>query len=315
MTSNILHITNGDSTTKRLQELGLDGTIITWREMLCEGKTEVNVGNESFWKTRFEFLKSNFQITKRQFIDKTLKEYRNLCNEQKQDEIVLWFDSDLFCQINMIAVVSWLKRYRKDRAISLVDSDALNHRSNHIGFSWLSNQQLIQNFKQRIHLTNDDIAFADYNWQLYCSDNPIKIELAYNYQTNTAFKHLNTAMLAHLKRFPSIENGLNAVENSVLNAVSKQNYSSKNALIKDLLLEQGVYGFGDLQYDKYLNDLKDYFTSLKPVSLNDTGKKVQQNLLHTYANMRNDFTFLGGTKKYNFLYDNGASKLLKITSL
>ena len=109
MNSSILHITNGDSTTNYLKKLHFSGSFITWREMLCEGKTTVDVGSETFWKNRFDFLKTSYNISKRKFIDFTLKEYRTLCSKKESKEIVLWFDHDLFCQINMIAVISWLK--------------------------------------------------------------------------------------------------------------------------------------------------------------------------------------------------------------
>ena len=59
--SSLLHITNGDSFTEKLKSLKLKGDIITWREMLCEGKTLTTVGSESFWKTRFEFLNKNYK--------------------------------------------------------------------------------------------------------------------------------------------------------------------------------------------------------------------------------------------------------------
>ena len=65
----LLHITNGDSFTSRLESLQLKGDIITWREMLCEGKTLCTVGSESFWKTRFEFLNKNYKITKGHYDD------------------------------------------------------------------------------------------------------------------------------------------------------------------------------------------------------------------------------------------------------
>ena len=76
MNSSVLHITNGDITTNYLKSLKFQGKFITWREMLCEGKTSIDVGSESFWKTRFEFLKSSYKVTKKTFIDFTLKEYR-----------------------------------------------------------------------------------------------------------------------------------------------------------------------------------------------------------------------------------------------
>ena len=109
----VLHITNGDSFTQRLKGLAIKGDIITWREMLCEGKTLSNVGSEPFWKTRFEFFSKNYRVSKSWFVEKTLKEYRSLCNHKAQDQIVLWFEFDLFCQINMLAVLSWLKQHRR----------------------------------------------------------------------------------------------------------------------------------------------------------------------------------------------------------
>ena len=53
MKASLLHISNGDSFTARLKQLPLKGDIITWREMLCEGKTISTVGSETFWKTPF----------------------------------------------------------------------------------------------------------------------------------------------------------------------------------------------------------------------------------------------------------------------
>jgi len=315
MKTSILHITNGDSTTNYLRKLNFQGDFITWREMLCEGKTSTDVGSEHFWKSRFDFLKQSYKVTKKQFIDLTLKEYRNLCNHKSQEEIVLWFEYDLFCQINMIAVISWLKRYRKGRKISLVCSGEVKGSNKLLGLAELTEKQLKEQYQNKTELTIDDIEYADYVWQLYCSDNPIKLQNVYQYQQNTTFKYLIDSLLVHLQRFPSIGNGLNNVENSILDITANSTLNSQDELIRELLQQENQYGFGDLQYKKQINDLKDYFSSFSPVKLNKTGIKVQQQLLNTYANMKNDFSFLGGAKKYNFLYDDTTQKLLKITSL
>ncbi|MFZ9004565.1 MAG: DUF1835 domain-containing protein, partial [Robiginitalea sp.] len=68
--SSQLHITNGDIFTQRLRKLKFKGEIITWREMLCEGKTMTNVGSEAFWKTRFDFLHKNYNVSKSWFVEK-----------------------------------------------------------------------------------------------------------------------------------------------------------------------------------------------------------------------------------------------------
>tara|TARA_B110000046_G_scaffold183541_1_gene219842 strand:- start:8114 stop:9058 length:945 start_codon:yes stop_codon:yes gene_type:complete len=314
MRASVLHITNGDITTNSLKKINFSGSFITWREMLSEGKTTSDIGSESFWKNRFEFLRTSYNISKKNFIDNTLKEYRNLCNEKEQDEIVLWFDQDLFCQINMLAVISWLKRYRKGYQISLVCSAKLNGSKKNVGLSKLNATQIQQQYKNRIELKQDDIEYADYIWQLYCSDSPLRLETVYKLNSISPFKHLAAAIEAHLKRFPSIENGLNKIENRILKTVDNQNFPSKNKLISRLIKEEKVYGFGDVQYGHHLKSLNTLFSSFTPVKLSSKGKRVLENQINFYGQIRNDISYLGGSKKYSFLYQNETNKLLQITS-
>ncbi len=314
MSSSILHITNGDSTTGFLQSLNFKGDFITWREMLCEGKTSIDVGSEKFWKTRFDFLKSSYKVSKRVFVDLTLKEYRSLCQKKNQKEIVLWFEHDLFCQINMIALISWLKRYRKGQKISLVCSGDVEGNKKRLGLGELNKEQLLQHYKDRVELSQDDIEQADYIWQLYCSDCPLRLETVYKFNKNTPFKYLRDAIEMHLKRFPSIENGLNAVENYIIQTADKTHPTSKNQLVGNLLKNQEVYGFGDMQYFQKIEKLKSLFTSFHPTKLSRKGKKALDNQLNLYQHLRDENAYLGGVRKYSFLYHNANEKLLKITS-
>jgi hypothetical protein len=314
MGESILHITNGDSTTNYLQKLKFSGEFITWREMLCEGKTTSDVGSEAFWKNRFEFFKTSYNVSKQKFINYTLKEYRNLCNEKNQKEIVLWFEHDLFCQINMLAIISWLKRYRKGYHISLVCCGKVGNSKKMLGFPELNETQLKSHFKNRIELTQDDIEYADYIWQLYCSESPLRLETVYKYNPMSPFQYLATAIEAHLKRFPSIENGLNSIENTILRTANSPKITSKKQLISTLTKKEKVYGFGDLQYENNINTLGKLFSSFNPVKLSKDGKKVLENQLNFYGHIRNDISYLGGSKKYSFLYQNETKKLLQITT-
>ncbi|WP_299627337.1 DUF1835 domain-containing protein [uncultured Tenacibaculum sp.] len=309
--SSYLHITNGDTTTEILKNLKIEGEIITWREMLCEGKTTTDVGSEDFWKLRFDFFSSAYKITKKTFIDFTLKEYRNLC-KQNQDEIILWFDYDLFCQVNLVAVVSWLKRYRKGRKITLIQSGKSDNHEKNVGYGYLSQEELLDLYKNRVTLTQDDIEYADYIWQLYCSDSPLRLETVHKFNPSSPFIYLSEAINAHLKRFPSLENGLNSIENTILETANTSNAKNENELVQSLLINQEVYGFGDVQYAKKIKELKGLFSSLNPVKLSETGIKVLHNQLNHYRELRSDFSYLGGAKKYSYLYVNATNKLLKL---
>ena len=314
MSAAILHITNGDSTTNYLKSLNFSGDFITWREMLCEGKTTTDVGSENFWKNRFNFLKTSYKISKKTFIDYTLKEYRSLCNKKESNEIVLWFEHDLFCQINMLAVLSWIKTYRKGYHISLVCSGKVEGSKKLKGLSELTENQIHQHYKNKIDLTQDDIEYADYIWQLYCSDSPLRLETVYKQNTSSPFYYLVAALEAHLLRFPSIKNGLNKIENRVLQTANSNNLTSKNQLIGELLKNQETFGFGDIQYEYKIEQLQNLFTSFNPVKLSKKGKNILTNQMNFYSEIRSENSYLGGAKKYSFLFNNEAEKLLQITS-
>lgn len=309
--SSLLHITNGDAFTKRLSTLKLKGDVITWREMLCEGKTLTNVGSENFWKTRFEFLNTNYKVSKSWFIEKTLKEYRSLCNHKQQDHIVLWFEYDLFCQINMLAVLSWLKANRKYAEISLVCSGKEDATDKMYSLNELSNEQLSKHFENRIVLTQDDVEYADYVWQLYCSDNPIRLENLGDFK-KYQFDYLSEAISSHLRRFPTIKNGLNEMENKILSLALTDKPTSKKSFLSTILDNQGSLGFGDLQYDRALKRLKPLFSNFNPVRLTKNGKEILDNQTSYYSCIQDNNVYLGGALKYNYLYNTNTERILKL---
>jgi len=279
--------------------------------MLCEGKTLTAVGSESFWKTRFEFLNKNYKISKSWFVEKTLKEYRSLCNHKQQDHIVLWFEYDLFCQINMLAVLSWLKSHRRHAEISLVCSGREGDGDRLYGLNELSDEQILGLYEKRSILSQDDIEYADYIWQLYCSDNPIRLE---NQIANNDFQfdYLSEALKTHLRRFPTIKNGLNELENHVLEVARDQKPGSRAELLGKLMADQGYYGFSDTQYDRIITSLKPLFNSFNPIKLTKNGVSVLNNKSNYYSQIRDNQIYLGGSLKYNFLFNTESNRILKL---
>ena len=314
MKTSTLHITNGDTTTKYLKKLHFSGDFITWREMCCEGKTTTDVGSESFWKNRYIFFKDTYKVSKQKFVEYTLKEYRNLCNKKESKEIVLWFNYDLSCQINMLAVISWLKTYRKGYLISLVCSSKVKSSKKLKSLPELTKNQITQHYKDRIHLSQDDIEYADYIWQLYCSDSPLRLETIYKFNPMSPFQHLAKALETHLQRFPSLTNGLNNEENFILQTANSSKISTKKQFINTLIQEQEIFGFADLQYQVTLERLKKSFSSFNPVKLSKKGNQLLANQINFYGELRSEDAYLGGAKKYSFLFNNQSKKLLQITS-
>lgn len=296
----LLHIIGNKNTSEVLKKMDTNSEVITWNEMLCEGRTSTDVGSENFWKNRYNFFKNEYKTGKSSFIESVLKEYRNLCNQKTQDEAVLWFDEDLQSQINMIAVMSWLKKYRKDIQISWI-----NHTN-----SKPTQKELKIKYENRVFFNQDDVEYADYIWQLYCSESPLQLEKHIK-NTQTNLTALPSILEIHLKRFPSVKNGLNIIENEALKE-SIGFKGDKNIFINHLVKIQPNFGYSAMQYEGIIEKLKPLFSSLNPLKINLQGESVLKNETNMYPILRNENEYLGGSLKYDFLYYDTSNKILKL---
>lgn len=115
-----LHITNGNSLTNYLKELDIVGEVLTWQEMLCEGPTIIDIDSETFKNTRKAFLNTvyDIEVNEEEYDD----ELNKLNHTKNYTEIVLWFEYDLFCHINMIAVISLIQQKQIKLPLYLVCS-------------------------------------------------------------------------------------------------------------------------------------------------------------------------------------------------
>src|SRR5210317_2146536 len=120
MEKTTLHITNGSILTEKLQELDFHGEFLTWHEMLCEGPTLEHIDTDEFINIRSEFFDKTYDLE----IDTV--EFHNELNKlnstEHYNEIILWFEYDLFCHINLVAVISLLQQKRIDIPLYLVCS-------------------------------------------------------------------------------------------------------------------------------------------------------------------------------------------------
>ena len=257
----ILHILNGDSTAQILEESSITGDVIVWREMLCEGPLQKEVGSDKFWMCRYSFFENELAVSKLEYFDKTIREIVKIEDIANYNEVVLWFEYDLFCQINLLALSTYLlKFYRKDVKFSLIctgKEEGMKSLQTLSDYSPERYQTLLEN---RVKLSRNNLLFAEECWILYVENDKQKLK-SFDFNKSSKFKYLQIAIDQHLKRFPEL-NGLNQIENKIIELINFDLLTKKD-LIKKLLLwqqEKTVYGFGDLQYQLVLEKLKAYYT-------------------------------------------------------
>ncbi len=242
----MLHIHNGDSTADTAKQSDLPGEHFAFREALIEGPTPAGLDANEWRRVRAQHLSDAYAALEQ--TEQELREQeRKLATFAEHDEAVLWFEHDLFCQINLLYLLDWFSQQEHGQTkLSLVCIDQFPGVADFRGLGQLNREQLASLFPGRKEVTPAEMNLASSAWQAYCSPNPTAI--ADFIETDTApLPFLRAALFAHLQRFPSIKNGLGAIENTALELIQN---GAKG--FPDLFSRFGaalpIYGLGDAQF-------------------------------------------------------------------
>lgn len=291
----MLHILNGDGTANVFKQAGIPGEdIIIWREILSEGPIIDHHSAVDFWQARQHYIADMYNENALTYIDKVTAEVKRLETFLQHEEVVLWFEHDLLCQVNLLYLLHWFAQHQTgSTAISLVCIATHPEKPNFRGLGELSPAQLAALYPQRQWLTPADLSLGDQGWQAYAAPTPEPL-LTYLQEDFTHLPLLLPALQAHLTRFPSVQNGLNAIEQILLEIISESNPSPLE-LFQKFWQRTTLFGIGDSQIVNYLKDLEQVGlikvgdnTQITPL-----GMKVQQGAAD-YVQLKPLNRWLGG---------------------
>jgi len=255
--SSILHILNGDSTAYSFKDTGLDGDVLVWREVLSQGPLIEDISSAEFWEKRSEWISKGFHETPENYRKKVIEPLAKLSNIY--DEITLWFEFDLHCQINMLGVMAIMLKHT-DLSIPktfLVCPDEYEGITDFRGMGQLNGSQLAVLYDDRFRLNEWDFNLASQAWKLYVSGDDIALEKWINETTFWGgLRLLKPALQAHLKRVRVNEAGLNHIEQRLLD-IYNSGIKTKYAIYEAFWKTEKIYGMGDMEIDIYLRALAD----------------------------------------------------------
>ena len=272
-----LHILNGDSTAEILERSPISGDVVVWREMFCEGGIRKDVGSDEFWMTRYSFFENKLGVSKLEYYDKTIKEIIKIENISNYNKVVLWFEYDLFCQVNLLALCTYLlKFYRKNIQYYLICTGIEKNKKSLQTLSDYDPEEYKNLFDNKVKLSRNNMLFAEESWGLFV-ENSKQTLMLFDFKKCSKFKYLQMSIDQHLQRFPK-QNGLNQIENKILELINFGVYKERE-LVKELLLWQHretIYGFGELQYFLAVKKMEKYYTTVDEIFyLNDKGKEIR----------------------------------------
>lgn len=243
----MLHILNGEATETILAHTAIPGDRFSFRDALIGGPTPANVNETEWRKIRANHLSASYDVDVAECERDFARQEEGFASFAKHEEVVLWFESDLFCQVNMLYVFDWFAhRETGNTKLTLICIGQFPGRPNFRGLGELNPEELASLFDKRNRVSNAEFELARSAWQAYRSDNPREIEQLLD-QDTAALPFLKDAFRLHLERFPSSRNGLGRIERRALELIAT-GLSPFVDLFPEFIKTEAGYGLGDAQF-------------------------------------------------------------------
>lgn len=213
-----LHLTNGDSVAAALGQSGIPGDRLAWRDLLHDGPVPPDADLAAFHRARGEFLASRGWATQSSVIAEFAARDARIASTTADDEVVLWFEPDLYDQLQLIQVLArFAGRPTGDRpALSIVPADCY--------LGPLAPDKFRPLFDARRPVGSDDLAHAEAAWTAFTGSDPASLlqvteqldrdarARAYAYDDVVRLPHLAAALRRQLEEYPDTEAGLSRTE-------------------------------------------------------------------------------------------------------
>ena len=248
-------------------------------------------------RLRARYLAANYELNPDKSEEELRQQEKILADFRDYQEVVLWFEHDLFCQTNLIHLLNWFSHQSdwSDTTVSLICTDRFPGIDDFRGLGQLNPQQLASLFAQRQEVTKVQLELAHAAWLAYGAPDPTAIEQLLLHDTSP-LPFLKHAFELHLQRFPYKSNGLGRIENLALGIVAAGTTRFDEVFARFGSTEP-VYGLGDSQFWNALMRLSDCANPLLKIERTSAIRDAQvtiTNLGHTALSQQMDFVELNG---------------------
>lgn len=276
-----LIITNGDSAADLLAAAGKDGTILPWRDVLHEGPI-VGGRIEDCSALRSAFLAERFGLDAVEVAAEFAARDAILRDHRAYDSIELWFEHDLYDQLQLLQILSYFADEHRHDGLLLVQAD---------DFLGRESAATILRFADRARtLGEHDLDIADLLWADLAMPTPEPVMRRLE-EPSDALPFVAPALHRFLEELPSPRNGLGRTETTALSGLTEGPQSAIDLFRRTIAAEEAAF-MGDMSFFLMLHDLADAETPLidglehlssptgseerygRPLSLTDTGRAV-----------------------------------------
>ena len=201
----MLHITNGDCAVRVLSR-AVGGEFLPWRDVLHEGPVQAGIPLPALSRRRAAFIAqagwAPLDVVQDQFAerDATLEEAAT------HDEVVLWFEHDLYDQLQLAQLLDWFAMHPHPQLSLACEAEYLGT---------MTPQRAATLFRQRRPVTQLQVKTASLAWATFGSADHFAMSTA----PLPELPFLGPALRRLLEEYPWRSDGLSRLERQALEAL------------------------------------------------------------------------------------------------
>jgi hypothetical protein len=206
-----LHVANGTCTTRLIEAAGIPGRVSIWADVLYEGPVPGGLTDAGLLEVRSRFHGASADPAN------DMRQWRAAIEpHESYDELVLWYEHDLFDQLNLIQLLSWIgERVPATKTVSLVCVGSFPGRPDFKGLGELTPGELASLLGTRQPVGDAQFSLASQAWTAFREPTPGGLDRLRHADTS-ALPHLTSAVTRFLEEYPSTVDGLSRTERRLL---------------------------------------------------------------------------------------------------
>jgi hypothetical protein len=260
----MLHITNGDSAAAGIREAGVPGEVLSWIDVLHEGPVPADLDLEQLRTVRADFIASCGWASFEEALNLFTRRDKALVESLGQEEVVLWFEHDLYDQLQLIQILDWYAGYDLGPTkLTLICA------AEYLGPS--SVERLLERYPERQAVSKPQLELAGAAWAAFRSPDP-SCSADLLQQDSSALPFLSGALRRHLQQFPSNRNGLSRSEQQALEVVASGMSALGSVYRASHHDREEAIFLGDTAFALYMQGLS---AGCKPLLLQEDGQRIR----------------------------------------
>lgn len=245
----ILIVTNGQSGIDALKNAGIEADVFAWDDVLHDGPVPGGYPLEVLSELRARFIASQgadeFETIHAAFMARDQK----LAAAADYEELVLFFEHDLYDQLQLIQVLSLLKAdIRRPARITIA------HPPTFIG--WCKPEQLRESFNARKVVAEETIEQGALAWNAFTDESPVPVaDAAQALKSSTLLPHLTASLWRLAEEYPNYLSDLSRTESHILEVLQTGEPFSFVEIFKKVQGKEEAAFMGDWSFAQYLEAL------------------------------------------------------------